>query len=141
MWQAAGEARSDPVCHDLDEVKDYHDQAVALAEHKRQANDEEARRQFNEIRLRENGAWARWRRRGRGGDQRSDRRSRRATGGGKTLRELGITKSESSLSQQLAQVPDAVFEERLKKPKPTTSSIIEPDKATQRAWERQQAKL
>jgi hypothetical protein len=132
-------------CHTVDEVKACHDKSAAIAEYARQAHDEEALRRFREIQLRAK------RRLGQllsatekakgGGDQRSDHRSRPATGGPKTLSEHGISKSLSSEAQRLAAIPDPVFEQVMAEPKPSTTKIIERNKVVVQPRKRRSRRL
>ncbi|WP_434110425.1 hypothetical protein [Paraburkholderia caffeinilytica] len=107
-------------CAAVDEVKDIHDKAMALEVYARQANNFEAERTAQEIRVRaakrigallnERPAPAK------GGDRKSAeyQRSREVTIDSdphpETLRALGISKNQSSQWQQLAAVPDETFE-------------------------------
>src|SRR5215469_1843593 len=52
-----------------------------------------------------------------GGDQRSNHRSRNATGGPPTLADIGIAKTQSSRWQAMASVPEGAFEKHIAKVK------------------------
>lgn len=136
-------------CHRVDEVKDIRDKALALEIYAKQARDETAIRKANEIRLRaerragellKEMALSGQRDTGKGGDRKSQ--SQHATvkvtqhdrpvrniivnvEPAKTLDQLGISKTQSSRWQALAEVPAEVFEDALRdKPSPSTSAII-----------------
>lgn len=141
-------------CHRVDEVKDIRDKALALELYAKQAKDESAIRRANEIRLRaERRAGELLKEMAHSGQRatpadtlkkggspvvaRCDHgksgqpkgpQSRPATlipAKAKTLTELGISKTQSSRWQALAEVPAEVFEDALRdKPSPSTSAII-----------------
>jgi hypothetical protein len=104
-------------CHRVDEVKLLVDQTAALQEYARRAKDTELIGYATEIRLRAE------RRAGEmlaeteknkgGGDRRSDHWSHGATGDAPTLKQLGITKSQSSMWQQIAGLKESAFEARV----------------------------
>lgn len=120
MCLAIAEAR------DVDEVKDIRDKALALAAYVRQSKNVEAEVQLAEIRLRAErkaGELLREVEKPKGGGDTSIPREHRYSGntGAKTLAEHGISRVQSSKWQQLAAVPDEVFERELaKKDKPAT---------------------
>lgn len=115
--------------YEVDEVKDIRDRVAALEHYSRQAHNTEAERRCCEIRLRAE------RKAGEllavtekakpGGDMRPEHRSPRSTNAPPTLRDLGISKDQSSNWQRLAQVPAEQFEAALAAPeKPSTTGII-----------------
>lgn len=135
-------------CHRVDEVKDIRDKARALEMYARQARDTDAARKASEIRLRaERRAGellkelAHAGERATPGTNQHDRSSQRATTSSgvksqaatrpieppKTLDQLGISKTQSSRWQALAEVPKEVFEDALRDPvrKPTTAGLIQ----------------
>ena len=113
----------------VDELNDIRDKARALELYAHQARNTEAERQACVIRLRaerRTGELLRDREMAKGG-QASKNRSHAATGSvdKETLKEPGITKTQSSRWQQVADVPNDKFEEALAKPKPSTAAIIQ----------------
>jgi len=126
--------RYDAMCHaidaayEVDEVKDIRDQAIAWEFYGRMARNVEAERRACEIRLRaerkagqllsqmEKAKGAAQPGIGRSGGTRSD--------GPTALRDLGVTKQQSSDWQKLGRVPQEQFEQSLKSGKPTTAGII-----------------
>jgi hypothetical protein len=114
----------------VDEVKDIRDKAVALEHYSKQAHNTEAERRACEIRLRaERKAGVLLRKMPKakgGGDQRSDHRSREASGGPNPLKTNGISHKQSANWQKLAAIPEPEFEQLLTDPTamPTTSGII-----------------
>jgi hypothetical protein len=104
--------------YEVDEVKDIRDKALAWEMYSRQAKNTDAERDACEIRLRAE------RRAGellRQLDKRKNQKSAGPTMGPAplTLKELGISKNQSSKWQKLAGVPDEEFDA-----KPTTNGII-----------------
>ena len=105
----------------VDEVKDIRNQAIALAEYARQANDTELLRHATEIRLRAErragellaetpkaiGA------RGSGSNQHQVRSPVATAPESQTLAELGVTKTQSAKWQKLAALPEDKFEIRV----------------------------
>jgi N6-adenosine-specific RNA methylase IME4 len=103
--------------HRVDEVKDIRDKAIAMAAYAKQARDTELIRYATEIRLRaERRAGEMLREmaanggRHDGSNKQNLRGSRAATPVVPTLADLGITKTQSSRWQHLAQMPEAEFE-------------------------------
>jgi hypothetical protein len=84
----------------VDEVKDIRDQAQALQIYAQQVRNIEAERKACEIRLR------------------AERRS------GETLDDLGISKSQSSRWEKLAEVPGVIFEQKVVKPGASIDGIL-----------------
>ncbi len=112
----------------IDEVKDIRDKAMALEAYARQAKNVEAERRASGIRLRAERkagqllkAMAKARQRETGG---KPKRSHRATV--KKLADLGVSKTQSSRWQHLADVPEEKFELALANPKetPSTGAIL-----------------
>jgi hypothetical protein len=106
--------------YEVDEVKDIRDRAAALEHYSRQAHNVEAERQCCEIRLRAE------RKAGQLLAKREQPRGNRyRVSDETTLKDLGITRDQSSQWQQLAEVPELDFEAALAGPdKPTTGGII-----------------
>lgn len=116
-------------CHQVDEVKDIRDKALALQAYHQQANNIEAERLAIEIRIRAER---------KAGDllrdmkESGERADERGSNGGvvsndtRTLEDLGITRDQSSKWQQLAEIPEPEFEAALKDPevKPSTAGIL-----------------
>jgi hypothetical protein len=112
----------------IDEVKDIHDKAMALEAYARQAKNVEAERHASGIRLRAERkagqllkAMAKAKQRETGG---KPKRSHRATV--KKLADLGVSKTQSSRWQHLADVPEEKFEQALadRTEKPSTGAIL-----------------
>lgn len=118
-----GMCRAIAECHAVDEVKDIRDKAKALEVYARQAQNFEAERKAQEVRVRaERRAGELLKQRPvapRGGDRKSGeyQRSRESTvdphGVPGSLRALGISKDQSSQWQALANVAEATFERAL----------------------------
>lgn len=123
-------------CHAVDEVKDLRDKALALEMYQRQAQNLEAERKACEVRLRaerrcgeilnamrEGGQMARGA--AEPGTNRGTTRSHHETAS-QTLSDLGISKTQSSRWQALANVPESQFEAALRDPeiRPTTTGIL-----------------
>jgi hypothetical protein len=111
----------------VDEVKDIRDQALALEMYSRLARNTEAEQQACEIRLRAErkaGKLLRRMEKAKGSLRRGTTTLPREET--PTLRDLNITKKQSSDWQKLADVPEQEFEAALADPttKPTTSGII-----------------
>jgi len=119
------------MCHaidaafEVDEVKGIRDKAVAMEVYFQLAKNVEAERRACEIRLRsERKAGQLLKKMEKAKGRAAPTRSRRVTAT-KTLKELGITKNQSSRWQALAGVPQEDFEAALGgDEKPSTSGII-----------------
>jgi hypothetical protein len=125
-------------CHQVDEIKMMRDQARALEEYMKQAQNQEAERKACEIRIRaERRAGEILRDMEKAKGSQSQLSGRDISGGSivkppesdnkpKTLSELGINKTQSSRYQALANIPDDVFEQHLADPvaKPSTVGLI-----------------
>jgi hypothetical protein len=108
--------------HAVDEVKDIHDKAVALEAYARQAQNTDAEREATEIRLRAE------RKVGQllaeqikqGGD------TRRSKSSEPTLKDLGISKDQSSKWQKIGAMSDEDFDLAIgtKTSKPSTNGIL-----------------
>jgi hypothetical protein len=112
----------------IDEVKDIRDKAMALEAYARQAKNVEAERHASGIRLRAERkagqllkTMAKAKQRETGG---KPKRSHRATV--KKLADLGVSKTQSSRWQHLADVPEEKFEQALadRTEKPSTGAIL-----------------
>lgn len=100
----------------IDEVKDIRDKAEALRTYMRQSGESvEMQNHCAEIKIRAErrvGELLRGTEKDKGGgDRRSNHQSRRATGDIPTLSDAGITKTQSSRFQQLADVPRKKFDQ------------------------------
>ena len=116
--------------HRVDEVKDVHDRAAALAEYARQAKDTELIRYATEIRLRaERRAGAMLAEMAERGDRDDGRGNRNPTlksqAATPKLADLGITKWQSSRWQQLAALSEPEFEGRVEQSKKKTVSAMD----------------
>ncbi|MDH3595780.1 MAG: hypothetical protein OEU09_14105 [Rhodospirillales bacterium] len=128
MSEGGALVRYDAMCraiaeaYAVDEVKDIRDKALAFEAYAKQAKNTEAERRACEIRLRAErkaGQLLQEMDKNKGAAQPT--RSSDTT----TLRELGISKDQSSRWQRLAAVPEAEFEAALAAPdKPSTGGII-----------------
>jgi hypothetical protein len=126
-----GLVRYDAMCkaiqaaHDIDEVKKFHDKARAYEIYSQLAKNRKAERQAREIRLRaERRAGELLREMGKAkGGRPTANRSHDATG--LTLRQLGISRTQSSRWQQLAEVPEEEFEAAVAGGDATTTGIVE----------------
>ena len=131
-----GLVRYDAMCHAIaecrrvDEAKDLRDKARAFEIYARQAQNVEAERQAGEIRLRaERQAGVLLKELKEAGQRalpKDGPSSRDARPDKPTLKDLGVSKTQSSQWQQLADIPQAEFEEILAKPgpRPTTEGIL-----------------
>lgn len=123
-------------CHQVDEVKMMRDQARALEEYMKQAQNQEAERKACEIRIRAErraGEILRDMEKAKGGDIAGASRPKIAgntplpsNDSPKTLADLGINKMQSSRYQALANIPEDIFEQHLADPvvKPSTVGLI-----------------
>jgi hypothetical protein len=112
--------------HDIDEVKEIHDKARAIEIYGRQAKNKKAERQAREIRLRAErraGQLLREIQKAKGGRP-IQNQSHDATSFPLTLSKLNISKTQSSRWQQLADVPEAVFEAAVAGGDATTTGIV-----------------
>lgn len=121
-------------CHRVDDVKEIHDKAIAMEEYARRAMNLDAERQCAQIRIRcEKRAAEMMRDLERKQGDRTDLTSgsaRRKSEYAETLERTKIPDRTARHWQQLADVPEAEFEEALAAPGiPTTSGIIESHKA------------
>jgi hypothetical protein len=107
--------------YEVDEVKDLRDKALAIEVYARQAKNVEAERQACEIRLRAERRWGQLRSTQVAPAHRPEV-SQRATV--KTLDELGVSRTQSSRWQGLAEVDDQTFEEEVTKPGASTTGIL-----------------
>lgn len=136
--ESTGLVRYDAMCraieeaHEVDEVKDIRDRAAALEIYQRQAHNIDAERNCCLIRLRAERKVGQLLKEmaGRGERQsggRPEKQSRDATvSEPTTLLELGISKTQSSRWQGLADIPQTDFEAALAEPgMPTTSGLLE----------------
>lgn len=132
---AVGLVRYDAMCraiaeaHDVDEVKQIRDRAIALEHYSRLAHNIEAETQCCRIRLRAErraGELLAKSEKAKGGQPfQATGRTVRPVEAPETLADQGISKTESSDWQKLAKVPEAQFEAALAGPeKPTTKGII-----------------
>ena len=113
--------RAIDAAYEVDEAKDIRDKAVAMEAYFQQAKNTEAERRACVIRLRAERKAGQLLSRMEKSKGAPDTRSTRAT----TLREMGITKDQSSRWQQLGRVPEKEFEAALSgEEKPSTSGII-----------------
>lgn len=123
-------------CYAVDEVKDLHDKALALEIYAKQAMNLEAERQACEVRLRaERRAGELLKEKQRTPGARTDKPSPTVGRGSEYAQALdgaGITKQTASRWQQLADVPEAQFEDALRAPeKPSTNGILRRQKGEQ----------
>jgi hypothetical protein len=127
-------------CHSVRELKDWHDKAQALAFYARQAQNVDAERKATEIRLRAERKAGRLLREqaksgerdaGRGGDRRSQSRDATVK---PSLSDYGISRSQSSRWQALANVDADQFEHHLadRTTMPTTNGILRAANGTTR---------
>jgi len=111
--------------YSIDEIKEIHDQALAMEAYFRQAKNRENERKAERIRVRaerRSGELLAAREMAKpGGDMRPEHRSSRKTDAPETLKELGINKNQSTHWQQVAAVPSAVFERAVESAKPTVA--------------------
>jgi hypothetical protein len=112
--------------HDIDEVKEIHDKARAIEIYAAQARNKKAERQARAIRIRAErraGQLLRETEKAKGGRP-TENQSYDATSSQRTLRELGISKTQSARWQMLALVPEEEFEAAIVEGDATTAGII-----------------
>lgn len=107
--------------YDVDEVKDLRDKAIAIEMYARQAKNVEAERQACEIRLRAERRWGQLRKTEVAPAHRPKASQDARV---KTLDELGVSYTQSSRWQGLAEVDDETFEEEVTKPGASTTGIL-----------------
>jgi hypothetical protein len=125
-------------CHRVDEVKDIHDRAFALEVYARQMKNIDAERQASDIRIRAERQYGKLLKElARVTPQEKANRANAAMGRSSNdvtnvedeyaaaLERTGVSRQSASRYQALADVPDAVFEEHLRAPSRSTSSIIQ----------------
>lgn len=122
-------------CHRIDEVKELRDKAVALATYARQAQNFELERKAMAIRLRaerragellkEMKSNGELREGGSGNNQYKKELSNKATVPERiTLEKLGIERTQSSVWQELAEIPEDTFESVLRSERPRSAAQI-----------------
>lgn len=123
-------------CHDVDEIKQIHDQAAALEAAARVAMNTEAERKAIEIRVRAErraGTLMAEMQKARGGDRRSENQSAAAADRSpyrKAIDKAGIPDRTAERWQELAKVPEERFEAHMAADeKPSARAIIESVKA------------
>lgn len=116
-------------CHQVDEVKDIRDKARALEVYAKQAQNREAERKANEVRLRAERRAGELLKEMKQAGRRQDRGDNRKMSRASTskLQDLNITRDQASQWQQLAEVPVEQFEAELAQPGklPTTHGLIQ----------------
>jgi hypothetical protein len=123
MWRAIVAAVA------IDEVKDIRDKALALEKYAQQARNIEAEKRAASIRIRgelKTGELLRAQEKAKGSgtnQHKKQDRSRRPTEAPKTLKELGVSKEQSSGWQALAENPKAVEKYLREWDVPTTSRV------------------
>ena len=120
--------RAISACHKVDEVKDIRAKAKALAAYQHQAQNFEAERECQQIRIRAErrcGELLKEISVAKGGQPYQSRGARGSPHVTKTLAQLGITADQSSDWKKLAEIPDKEFETSLvAMDKPTTSGML-----------------
>jgi hypothetical protein len=112
--------------HAVDEVKDIRDRAAALEQYQRQAHNIDAERNCCLIRLRAERKVGQLLKEMADRGERESRGRRDQTSQAATLTDLGISRTQSSRWQGLAEIPQGDFEAALAEPgMPTTSGILE----------------
>jgi len=138
----------------VDEVKDIRDKALVLEAYAKQANDRDLLRWVNEIRLRAERRTGELLRemekakgaRGTAGPGRGNKTASTANDAVLKLKDLGVSRDQSSQWQRLAALPQAEFERRLTKESAvglTTQRLLrapEPTKPTEEPWDMGQAR-
>ena len=98
-------------CYRVDQVKDIRDRAVALEKYAHEANNHEAERQLRTVRLRaERRAGQILREMKESGERDAGGRGPVEFREGTQLADLGVSKKQSHLWQQLAEIPEKTFE-------------------------------
>lgn len=124
--------RAIEAAYDIDEVKDIRDKALAIEVYSRQAKNVDAEQHACEIRLRAErkvGKLLSEMEKAKGGKSEQKLYRSHDSTGNKSLKDMGISKNQSSKWQKLGKIPDEEFEEKLQKgAKPTTHGMIKKEK-------------
>ena len=120
--------RAIAVCHDIDEIKEIRDKALAFEKYAQVAMNTDAEYQCAEIRVRAErkaGKLLANMEKAKRGPDKSGQGSQRGTAENKALSDLGISKNQSSKWQQLAALEDEKFEAAISGAgKPSTSGML-----------------